>query len=69
VDAFIKLGDRDLLGKAWPSEAVFPDFFNPKTVTWWQQALTDMHNEMGFDGLWEDMNEASDFCDGVCYAD
>jgi hypothetical protein len=26
-----------------------------------------MHKEMAFDGLWEDMNEASNFCDGVCY--
>jgi alpha-glucosidase (family GH31 glycosyl hydrolase) len=22
---------------------------------------------MAFDGLWQDMNEASNFCDGVCY--
>jgi hypothetical protein len=26
-----------------------------------------MHASIPFDGLWEDMNEASDFCDGICY--
>jgi alpha-glucosidase (family GH31 glycosyl hydrolase) len=25
-----------------------------------------MHNSLPFDGLWEDMNEASDFCGGAC---
>ena len=29
--------------------------------------LTDMHQDMAFDGLWEDMNEAADFCGGVCH--
>lgn len=29
--------------------------------------MDKLHSEIGFDGLWEDMNEASDFCVGICY--
>ena len=28
-----------------------------------------MYSSLNFDGLWEDMNEASDFCSGSCYND
>ena len=35
-DIFIKInGDEELIGKVWPGEAVYPDFFNNKTANWW----------------------------------
>ena len=40
---------------------------NPATVSWWGDQLTNFYNQIPFDGLWEDMNEASNFCNGVCY--
>lgn len=51
----------------WPDDAAFPDFFNEKTAPWWQKWLSDMQSKVAFDGLWLDMNEASNFCTGVCY--
>ena len=57
-----------LSGQVWPVDAVFPDFFKKKTGEWWANALSQMNETIGFDGLWLDMNEASNFCyDGHCY--
>ncbi len=56
-----------MIGKVWPGDAVFPDFFNPGTSNWWSSQLSNMYKSIKFDGLWQDMNEASNFCGGVCY--
>ena len=53
----------------WPGDAVYPDFFNPNTAPWWQKWTTNFWNQVPFDGLWLDMNEASNFCNGPCYPD
>lgn len=53
----------------WPNDAAYPDWFNPKAVTWWKTELKHFFNHLSFDGLWEDMNEASNFCSGYCYND
>lgn len=68
-DIFIKDQEgKVLVGQVWAVDAAFPDFFNPKTSGWWSKWLTNFHNEIAFDGVWEDMNEASNFCAGACYA-
>jgi len=68
-DIFIKDPEGKVaVGQVWATDAAFPDFFNPKTSAWWSKWLTNFHNEVEFDGVWEDMNEASNFCAGVCYA-
>lgn len=67
-DVFIKNQDGSIFtGQVWPDDAAFPDFMNPDTVEWWGTQLSNFYNDIKFDGLWEDMNEASNFCDGVCY--
>lgn len=53
----------------WPNDAVFPDFLKKETKTWWSDMLSKMWETIGFDGIWLDMNEVSNFCDGVCYDD
>jgi len=42
---------------------------NLKTHDWWFQQISQFHqNGMPFDGIWIDMNEPSNFCDGQCDA-
>lgn len=66
---FLKMRNQTdfALGRVWPNYAVFPDFFHPNTKQWWIDELTSFHDkEVEFDGLWLDMNEAANFCQGVC---
>ncbi|GAB9477611.1 Family 31 glycoside hydrolase, partial [Globisporangium polare] len=50
--------------QVWPGPTVFPDFFHPKTYSYWLDQLTLMHNNFPYDGLWIDMNELANFCPG-----
>jgi alpha-glucosidase (family GH31 glycosyl hydrolase) len=60
------LSDEEYVGMVWPNEAVFPDFYNPDTTEWWHNQLSNMKKNLNFDGLWLDMNEIANFCDGIC---
>lgn len=66
---FLTIGDNgdEFIGQVWPNDAVFPDFLSTAGQSYWKNQLTNMHENLKFDGLWEDMNEAANFCDGVCY--
>lgn len=69
-DVFIKMYDNktDFVGQVWPGDAVYPDFQkNETTAPWWRAQLDAFYAILPFDGLWEDMNEASNFCGGACY--
>lgn len=60
--------DEPLTGGVWCGNAYFPDFFNQKAVTYWHNMLDKMYKDLKleFDGIWLDMNEATNFCDGYC---
>lgn len=65
----MKINGSTFVGKVWPNEAVYPDFTNPKTDDWWGSQLTAFQKTVKFDGIWQDMNEASNFCNGNCHGD
>jgi alpha-glucosidase (family GH31 glycosyl hydrolase) len=54
------------VGSVWPGAAVFVDWTHPNASTYWQNALKSLQSQVSFDGIWLDMNEASNFCDGEC---
>lgn len=67
-DLFIKAPNGEIfVGQVWPNDAAYPDYFNEKTAGWWQSNLASLQELIHFDGIWEDMNEASNFCNGPCY--
>ncbi|MCL4126619.1 UNVERIFIED_CONTAM: hypothetical protein GTU68_014237, partial [Idotea baltica] len=74
-DVFIKWQSSDLVpedqvegagdyvvGYVWPdTKTVFPDFFKPETVAWWDNELLRLKQSLDYDGIWIDMNEPSNF--------
>lgn len=53
----------------WPGVTVFPDWFNEDTAPYWNGEFNiffDPDTGVDIDGLWIDMNEASNFCPWPC---
>lgn len=66
-DVFIKQASGDVfVGKVWPGYTAFPSFYAPNTPAWWAQNIQTFRAAVPVDGLWIDMNEASNFCTGDC---
>lgn len=60
-DLFCRTVNGDIYeGEVWPGTVAFPDFTKPETRSWWagrHSALFDA----GVRGIWNDMNEPTDF--------
>ncbi|XP_024517858.1 alpha-xylosidase 1-like [Selaginella moellendorffii] len=66
LEIFVKdLHGEPYLAQVWPGPVHFPDFLHPKTASYWTSEISNFHKILPFDGLWIDMNEASNFCTGV----
>jgi len=48
------------VGRVWPGEACYPNFFSPRSRDWWAEQHRPLFNA-GVSGIWNDMNEPSDF--------
>mmetsp|Transcript_41978 Transcript_41978/g.48617 ORF Transcript_41978/g.48617 Transcript_41978/m.48617 type:complete len:1282 (-) Transcript_41978:599-4444(-) len=55
------------VGKVWPGPAVFIDWLADNAQKYWVDELTKLFQIIQFDGVWIDMNEAANFCNGHCY--
>ncbi|XP_014481924.1 PREDICTED: lysosomal alpha-glucosidase-like [Dinoponera quadriceps] len=66
-DIFIKDGmsNEPFTGKVWNLiSTVWPDFTNPKTIDYYTDMMSNMHDSFAYDGAWIDMNEPSNFYNG-----
>ncbi|HQL33063.1 MAG TPA: glycoside hydrolase family 31 protein [Treponemataceae bacterium] len=60
-DAFCKLPSGEIYhGRVWPGESAYPDFSSADTRSWWAENHRALFDP-GVDGIWNDMNEPSDF--------
>jgi len=70
MGAFLKEKDgSDYLGIQWAGTVAWPDWFAPNTSKWWSNEIAEFFNKdtgINLDGIWVDMNEASNFCGSGC---
>lgn len=52
------------VGVVWPGQAVFVDWFNSASTSFWVNQLKSFESSIAFSGIWLDMNEASNFITG-----
>lgn len=57
------------IGRSTPGDCVFVDFFMHNSKEYWHNQLDKLFDKVHFDGVWLDMNEITNYCDGYCYLD
>jgi alpha-glucosidase (family GH31 glycosyl hydrolase) len=55
-----------LVSHVFANKTVFLDFFSETAADIWNQGLKALHDQVPFDGLWLDVNEATTLCNGEC---
>ena len=57
-DYYCKRADGPYMkGKVWPGECYFPDYTRPEVREWWAGLFRGLIEEVGVNGVWNDMNE------------
>lgn len=61
-DAFLKTENGEpFIAKVWPGETLLPDFGDARTIDLWSNLQAEWLINNNFDGVWNDMNEPSNF--------
>lgn len=64
-DYFCRTRSGELFkGEVWPGEVYYPDFLKASTRQWWGELDADLVQQ-GFAGIWNDMNEPSNFLGAI----
>ena len=70
MDIFLKYPNGTIYtGLLWGGASAFPDWFSDNSQKHWDYMFNSFYNAdtgVDIDGIWLDMNEASNFCDGYC---
>lgn len=59
--------DEPVYGKVWPGAATFIDWFHPNATDYWVNQFEQFYKILPIDGVWLDMNEVSNSCNGECW--
>jgi alpha-glucosidase (family GH31 glycosyl hydrolase) len=66
-NVFLRNADGEIyIGKVWPGSTAFVDFFTPNATSYWMSMLDRLYSKVKFSGVWLDMNELANFCNGPC---
>ncbi|CAI7676591.1 alpha/beta-glucosidase agdC [Penicillium manginii] len=69
AEAFLQRDGELYNGAVWPGLTVYPDWFSPGISGFWNgefRRFFSAQDGIDIDGLWIDMNEASNFCPWPC---
>ena len=56
-------------GRVWAGKSVYPDLLHPNISYFYDTMVDQFYSHLEIDGLWLDMNEFTNFCNGVCDSD